>query len=84
MPEQIVKTETVEVPVPVYVPLPEDLIKDCPVPAFPDPYTVGAAMDYEAALISSLENCNEDKAAIRDLQPVEEVSIEELIRSAIP
>lgn len=55
--------------VPVYVALPESLTQDCRKPPFPDRYTPATAMDYEAALISALDLCNEDKAAIRERQP---------------
>jgi len=57
------------VSVPVYVALPESLTQDCRKPPFPDRYTPATAMDYEAALISALDLCNEDKAAIRERQP---------------
>lgn len=67
-PEQIVRTETVEVPVPVYVPIPDEHLADCPRVEFPERYTIEAGMDYAAALRESIKKCNEDKAEIRRLQ----------------
>lgn len=77
-PRQVVKTETIEVPVTVYVPLPDDLIDGCEVPQVPASYTVASAMSYEAALLNALEECNGDIADIRSRQP------EEPTRSEIP
>lgn len=68
-PRVITKTETVEVAVPAYVPLPEADTAPCPVPAFPDQATVGAYEDLIARLYTSLHACNESKAAIREAQP---------------
>lgn len=67
-PRLAVETKTVEVPVPVYVPLPEDLTDDCEIPPVPDPYTVGSAIDDRAALVNSLEECNGDKEQIRSIE----------------
>lgn len=68
---------------PVYVPLPEDITDDCEFPPIPDRYTVESAMDWEAALLSSLEECNGDKAAIRNRQG-EVVEASERSRSETP
>lgn len=69
-PKQIVKTEFVEVGVPVLVALPDELTRDCTVPEFPEKATVGAVgQDLVVQLYKALEVCNAEKADIRDLQP---------------
>ncbi len=69
---QLVKIETIEVGVPTLVALPAELTNPCAVPAFPEVLTVGAAQDLIVVLYSSLVVCNQDKTAIRELQPLVE------------
>ncbi|EPD5102818.1 Rz1-like lysis system protein LysC [Escherichia coli] len=57
-------TRTVYVPVPV-VPLPANLTAETPQPDLPDPFTWGASLDLNVALLSALAQCNRDKADIR-------------------
>lgn len=66
---QVVRTETVEVNVPILVQLPEELTRDCDVPAFPETLTVASIEDLVVFLYTSLEVCNQEKAAIREMQP---------------
>jgi hypothetical protein len=65
----VVETETVTVKVPVTVPLPDDLTKPCHKPDMPDPYLVGAEMDYVAALLTALAQCDIRFSEIQELQP---------------
>lgn len=71
-PKQVVRTEEVEVKVPVLVPLPSDLTRNCDVPAFPDRITVGDMQDLVIFLYTSIEICNQEKEGIRELQPLVE------------
>ncbi|WP_152601389.1 Rz1-like lysis system protein LysC [Erwinia oleae] len=59
-------TETKYVPAPA-VPIPADLLADCEVPPIPDPMTYGYSLELNEKLLTSVENCNQDKAAIRDI-----------------
>lgn len=67
--KQIVKTELVEVEVPVLVALPEVLTRDCNKPEFPEKATVGAIQDLVVFLYTALDVCSQEKSDIRDLQP---------------
>ena len=49
------------------VPIPASLTADCPVPEIPDPLTWGASLELNERLLTALENCNSDKAAIREI-----------------
>lgn len=60
-------TRTVYVPVPV-VPLPASLTAETPQPELPDPFTWGASLDLNVALLSALAQCNRDKADIRTFE----------------
>lgn len=68
-PAQLVRTETVEVRVPVYVPLPEADLRTCLVPSYPDRATVGALRDLIASLYTSLYLCDAQVERIREAQP---------------
>ncbi|WP_255483499.1 Rz1 lytic protein [Cedecea sp. P7760] len=57
-------TRTVYVKVPV-VPLPPGLVADTPQPAIPSSMTWGQSLDLNVMLLSSLAQCNRDKADIR-------------------
>lgn len=63
----LVKVETVEVVKPAYVALPDELARDCPVPAWRGT-TAADLADYALELIGVIHGCNADKAAIRELQ----------------
>lgn len=65
----MIETREVEVKVPTLVPLPAVLTVDCYIPGFPEEYTVADAKDLTVELYSALYECNDDKAAIRALQP---------------
>ncbi|MDK2579435.1 peptidase [Citrobacter portucalensis] len=60
-------TRTVYVPVPV-VPLPANLTTETPQPVIPDPLTYGASLDLNVSLLSTLGQCNLDKAGIRSIE----------------
>lgn len=65
-PERVVVPEIVHVPVREYVPVPEQLSRDCPI-ARAASRTVEAVVSAYNANITSLEACNADKAGIRQL-----------------
>lgn len=58
--------QVVRVQVPVYVPIPAELTKDCPI-AEATSLMVEEAVRVANARKVSLQNCNADKAAIRAL-----------------
>lgn len=65
----MIRTEVITEKVPTLVPLPENLTADCVIPRFPDLYQVADANELTVELYSALYLCNEDKEAIRELQP---------------
>ncbi|WP_227136862.1 Rz1-like lysis system protein LysC [Kosakonia radicincitans] len=69
-------TETKYVPVQP-VPLPANLTADCPVPEIPDPFTYGDSLDLNENLLLALENCNVDKARIREIEKNRQISTKE-------
>jgi hypothetical protein len=70
-PRTIVETEIVEVPVPVYHPLPEGLLEGCPLPEIsPEPLTNDGMLALLEELIETvIRDCNRRLSEIRDLQP---------------
>jgi len=53
---------------------------DCYVPEFPDPYLLSDSKDLTVELYSALHGCNDDMAAIRELQPaIPEGAVENLV-----
>ncbi|WP_422394577.1 Rz1-like lysis system protein LysC [Pantoea ananatis] len=48
--------------------MPASLTADCPVPEIPEPFTWGASLDLNERLLTEIENCNADKAAIRQIE----------------
>ncbi|EPD4032998.1 Rz1-like lysis system protein LysC [Escherichia coli] len=60
-------SRTVYVPVSV-VPLPANLTAETPQPDLPDPFTWGASLNLNVALLSALAQCNRDKADIRTFE----------------
>lgn len=73
----VIETKTIEKPVPVYVEIDESLIADCAMPAL-EPSPCEAVDDCPilnkdlerniGELRASIEDCNRDKAGIRELQ----------------
>ncbi len=68
----IVRTETVEVFVPVTVAVPEPFTKPCPQPRLPETVTVKAMADMIAMQDNSLTVCNAQLDDIRNLKLVED------------
>lgn len=60
-------TETKYVQAPL-VPLPADLTADCPVPEIQAPFTWGDSLALNELLLTALENCNVNKAKIREIE----------------
>ncbi|WP_445376029.1 Rz1-like lysis system protein LysC [Pantoea dispersa] len=60
-------TETRFIQVPP-VAIPSELTADCPVPEIPDPLSWGGSLDLNERLLTALDNCNSDKAAIRKIE----------------
>ncbi|WP_243408596.1 Rz1-like lysis system protein LysC [Pantoea ananatis] len=58
-------TKFVQVPP---APIPVSLTADCPVPEIPEPFTWGSSLELNERLLTALENCNSDKAAIRQIE----------------
>ncbi|WP_419720328.1 Rz1-like lysis system protein LysC [Pantoea agglomerans] len=50
------------------VPIPASLLADCEVPLFPEPLTWGESLELNERLLSVVEQCNRDKAAIRQIE----------------
>nr|DAM21381.1 MAG TPA: hypothetical protein [Caudoviricetes sp.] len=44
------------------------MTSDTPVPFIPDPLTYGASLDLNVNLLSALNQCNQDKVAIRKIE----------------
>nr|WP_275269536.1 peptidase [Pantoea ananatis] len=62
-----VRTETRYVQVSP-VAIPSELTADCPVPRVPNPLTWGGSLELNEHLLTAIENCNSDKAAIREIE----------------
>jgi hypothetical protein len=54
-------------PTPV-IPVPPELLMDCEVPDIPDHMTYGDSLELNEKLLTVIENCNLDKAAIREIE----------------
>ncbi|WP_435890596.1 Rz1-like lysis system protein LysC [Escherichia coli] len=59
-------TRTVYVTVPP-IPLPATLTLETPVPHIPDTLTYGDSLELNVSLLSALEQCNLDKATIKNI-----------------
>jgi hypothetical protein len=64
-----VRTETVEVKVPVYVPVPAELTREVAAPVLPAAATNGDLADYADALRAALNAANAKLREIAGLQP---------------
>ncbi|EPV5018303.1 Rz1-like lysis system protein LysC [Citrobacter freundii] len=62
-------TRIVYVPVPQQ-PVPSNLIAETPQPYIPDLLTYGASLDLNVSLLSALGQCNQDKAAVRQIEDI--------------
>ena len=67
-PRTAVRTETIKVPTPVYVALPDDLLRTCVV-SLPDPLTNGLLIEYAIGLQACLAASNDKLQRIKKLQP---------------
>lgn len=65
---EVVRTETVLVEVPVWSSIPEELLRPC-WPAAAGGTSFEEFAQWAEDLLLTLEACNEDKEAIRGLQP---------------
>lgn len=63
-----VRTQTVEVKVPVYVALPTELLRPCTV-GIPNIWTNGSLIEYTLHIKSCLDETNDKLIRIRGLQP---------------
>ena len=63
-----VRTEVVKVPTPVYVALPDDLLRTCVV-SLPNPLTNGLLVEYAIGLQACLAASNDKLTRIKGLQP---------------
>jgi len=52
------------------VPIPAALLSDCPIPDIPGKFTWGDSLELNERLITALQTCNNDKAAIREIERV--------------
>ncbi|WP_420877696.1 Rz1-like lysis system protein LysC [Rosenbergiella nectarea] len=50
------------------IPIPEYLTRNCLIPEPTTPLTWQGSLLWNESLLTSLENCNEDKAAIRQIE----------------
>ena len=61
------RTETELMPTPV-IPVPAELLVDCEIPDIPEHMTYGDSLELNEKLLTVIENCNLDKAAIREIE----------------
>lgn len=66
-PKIIVRTETIEVPVPTVVAVPVELSADCPPSPLPEKLTIGAIFDRLASVETALARCRRQLTQIRAL-----------------
>ena len=67
-PKVAVRTETIKVPTPVYVALPDELLRTCVV-SLPEPLTNGLLVEYAIGLQACLAASNDKLERIKKLQP---------------
>ena len=63
-----IRTEVVKIPTPVYVALPDDLLRTCVV-SLPVPLTNGLLVEYAIGLQACLAASNDKMERIKKLQP---------------
>ena len=63
-----VRTEVVKIPTPVYVALPDDLLRTCVV-SLPEPLTNGLLVEYAIGLQACLSASSDKLQRIKKLQP---------------
>jgi len=61
------RTETEYVVTPP-APIPESLLIECPIPEIPEGFTWGNSLELNERLLTALNNCNNDKAAIQKIE----------------
>ncbi|WP_436361415.1 Rz1-like lysis system protein LysC [Candidatus Pantoea formicae] len=49
-------------------PIPESLLNECPIPEIPEGFTWGNSLELNERLLTALDNCNNDKAAIQEIE----------------
>ncbi|WP_434064603.1 Rz1-like lysis system protein LysC [Symbiopectobacterium purcellii] len=59
------RTEYVRVPV---VPIPAELLQDCPAPEIPYQMPYGKSVELNEELLTVIEKCNADKLSIRQIE----------------
>ena len=64
----VVKPEIVEVPVVKFVEVPPTLTRETPAPSLLDKATNAELVEWCAAILVGLQQCNTDKAAIRKIK----------------
>ncbi|CAK8740719.1 hypothetical protein SODG_005859 [Sodalis praecaptivus] len=62
-----VRTQTRYLPIPP-APIPATLLDDCPPPVIPEHMTWGDSVILNEKLLLALEMCNQDKAALRQIE----------------
>lgn len=62
-----VRTQTKYLPI-LPAPIPATLLDDCPPPVIPENMTWGDSVILNEKLLLALEMCNEDKAALRQIE----------------
>ncbi|CAJ0996803.1 hypothetical protein SODG_007585 [Sodalis praecaptivus] len=62
-----VRTQTKYLPIPP-APIPAALLDDCPPPVIPEHMTWGDSVILNEKLLLALEMCNQDKAALRQIE----------------
>lgn len=50
------------------VPVPAELLADCEIPPVPETMTYGDILELNEKLMTSIENCNRDKRAIKEIE----------------
>jgi len=50
------------------MPIPAELLADCEIPPVPESVTYGDVLEMNEKLMTSIENCNRDKRAIKEIE----------------
>ncbi len=59
------RTEYVTAPI---VPIPAELLQDCPAPEIPHQMPYGKSVELNEELLTVIEKCNADKRSIREIE----------------